>query len=209
MADKVRTHSHTLLFYRHVLAGQPGVARAFALRADVCRFAPLALLSVSLPDHSTLGDGHKPLWENFFCSSLNPTCIIALRLSHDFLHRILIVKTMIYKRRYEWHKDVFILFKRFDDQREIVFYRIWKEYVWKDHKKHLCVTHSVVCKSLLHNRSFEFWKKKWLGLNIIVFSTYTDKRKRARKKRANVKAQHHEHCRFAPSLAQPNVITSR
>ena len=27
------------------LAGQPGVARAFALRAEVCRFAPLALLS--------------------------------------------------------------------------------------------------------------------------------------------------------------------
>ena len=30
--------------------------------------------------------------------------------------------------------DVFILFKRFDDQREIVFYGIWKEYVWKDQK---------------------------------------------------------------------------
>ena len=27
------------------LAGQPGVARAFALRAEVCHFAPLALLS--------------------------------------------------------------------------------------------------------------------------------------------------------------------
>ena len=39
---------------------------------------------------------------------------------------------MIYKRHYEWHKDVFILFKRFDDEREIVFYGIWKEYVWKD-----------------------------------------------------------------------------
>ena len=55
---------------------------------------------------------------NIFWSSLNPTCIIALRLSDDFLHRTLIVITMIYKRRYEWHKDVFILFKRFDDQCE-------------------------------------------------------------------------------------------
>ena len=37
-----------------------------------------------------------------------------LRLSHDFLHRTLIVITMIYRRRYGWHKDIFILLKRFD-----------------------------------------------------------------------------------------------
>ena len=33
---------------------------------------------------------------------------------------------MIYERRYGWHKDVFILSKRFDDQR----LRQWKSIVW-------------------------------------------------------------------------------
>ena len=35
-----------------ILAGQPGVARAFALRAEVCRFAPQAPLSFLASDHS-------------------------------------------------------------------------------------------------------------------------------------------------------------
>ena len=50
------------------------------------------------------------------------THVRSLSLSHDFLQRTLIVITMIYKRRYGWHKDVFILFKRSDDQR----LRQWK-----------------------------------------------------------------------------------
>ena len=95
----------------------------------------------------------------FFCSSLNRTCIIALRLSHDFLHLTLIVLTMIYKRRYEWHKDVLF----FSNVSAINVKWCFIESEKNTFEKHLCITHSVVWKSLLHNRSFGFRKKSDSG----------------------------------------------
>ena len=76
-----------------VLADQPGVARAFALRAGVCRFAPLAPLSV-LASRS-LNPGrctHSPMEK--ICLSLNRTCIVAAlcfgkkvtRVKHHCVH---------------------------------------------------------------------------------------------------------------------------
>ena len=50
------------------LAGQPGVVRAFALRAEVCRFA-IAPSAFSLPDHSIQRWTHSPMEK--ICSSLN------------------------------------------------------------------------------------------------------------------------------------------
>ena len=36
--------------------------------------------------------------------------------TNKFVKKLQPTVAMIYKRRYGWHKDVFILFKRFDDQ---------------------------------------------------------------------------------------------
>ena len=60
------------------LAGHPGVARAFALRAEVCRFAPQAPLSLAcLPITPSRGE-HTPLWRKLLFD--RSTCIIQLSL---------------------------------------------------------------------------------------------------------------------------------
>ena len=90
-----------------------------------------------------------------------------LRLFHDFLHCTLIVITMIYKRRYGWHKDVFILFKRFDDQRlrqrNSILWNLdssWPLQGTSSAEKH----HLLPCRGKLLSRfhKIEFhWRRRW------------------------------------------------
>ena len=79
------------------------------------------------------------LWEGVF----------GLRLPHDFLHRTLIVITMIYRWRYGWHKDVFILFKRFGNQR----LRQWNSLL-----RDLNSSWRLLFRS--HKRLFHWWRRR-------------------------------------------------